>query len=248
MRRIFSVGMVLMMLACQSAWGGWRDLLDSVLGEGNSEQVKEVAAAALGNDEIAAALKEALVQGTSKAVTALGTQGGFLDDPAVRIPVPESLAPIERGLHALGKDQYADEFVTTMNRAAESAVPVAKDVFIDAVESMTLDDAKQILDGPDDAATTYLRRVGGERMGQRMLPIVAQATDDAGVTGAYKSLAEKAGPLGRFVDLEQLNLDKYVTDKALDGVFALVAAEEQRIRADPLARGTELLKKVFGSK
>ena len=248
MRRKLGMGMFLMALVCQSAWGGWRDFLDSVLGGTHSEQVKDVATAALGNDEIAAALKQALVQGTGKAVGVLGRPGGFLDDPSVRIPVPESLAVVEKGLRALGQDRYADEFVTAMNRAAESAVPVAKDVFIDAVENMSLDDAKQILDGPNDAATTYLRNVGGERMGQRMLPIVAEATANAGVTKAYKSLAEKAGPLARFVDLEQLDLDKYVTDKALDGVFALVAAEERRIREDPLARGTELLKKVFGSK
>ncbi len=161
MYRKLCAAIVLMILACQPTWAGWRDLLDSVLGGGDSKQIKAATGAVLQNDEIVAALKQALVQGAGKAVSALGAPGGFLDDPSVRIPVPESLSAVERGLRSLGQDRYADEFVTTMNRAAESAVPVAKDVFIDAVQNMSVTDAKQILDGPDDAATTYLRRVGG---------------------------------------------------------------------------------------
>jgi len=232
-------------LVLHNANAGWKDLLNSVIG---SDKTKQAAKAVLGNDEITAGLKEALMKGASSAVGALGKAGGFLDNPDVKIPLPGKLATLERGLRRIGKDKYAHEVVMTMNRAAESAVPLAKDVFVDAIKDMSVEDAKQILGGPNDAATSYLRDTGGTRLAEKMLPIVAQATGNTGVTKAYKNLLSKAGPVAKFVDLDSLDLDKYVTDKALDGVFTMVAAEEAKIRTDPQARSTDLLKKVFGSK
>lgn len=205
------------------------------------------AAAALGNDEIVAGLKEALAQGAQRSVSSLGRADGFLGNARVRIPLPEKLQMVESGLRAVGQGHYADEFITTMNRAAESAVPEASAILGDAIREMTVPQAKQILTGPDDAATRYFRDVGGERLAMQMRPIVGEATGRAGVTAAYKNMVAKAGPAATLMNLDALDIDRYVTDKALDGLFSLIADEEKRIRDDPVARGTDLLKKVFGS-
>ena len=139
-------------------------------------------------------MKEALGQGAETAIDALGRTDGFLGNRNVKIPLPDSVAKIEPILRSLGQSKYADEFVLTMNRAAESAVPEASAIIGDAIRDMTVKDAKQILNGPDDAATQYFRRVGEKRLETRMRPIVADATGRTGATKAYKRLAEQAGP------------------------------------------------------
>jgi hypothetical protein len=220
---------------------GWRGLLEQL----GTSPGASVADAALSNDEIVGGLKEALAQGAERAVSTLGRSDGFLGNADVRVPLPGRLSGVGSTLRTLGQGRYVDEFEHTMNRAAEAAVPEASAILGDAIRQMTVEDARAILDGPEDAATSYFREVGEERLTTRMLPIVSEATSNAGVTSAYKGLLDRAGPAASLVGAD-LDLDGYVTSKALDGLFFMIAAEEKRIRENPVARSTDLLKKVFG--
>ena len=238
------VGLVLVVLA-SAAHAGWRDMLEGVLG-GGSKDTASKAAAVLSNSDVSDGLKEALIKGARGAIDKLGQPGGFMNNPDVKIPLPGKLQTVEKGLRAIGQSKYADQFVGSMNSAAEAAVPLATDIFVDAIKQMSIEDAKSILSGPDDAATSYLKKVASGPLGEKLLPIVKESTDKVGVTNAYKSMTDKLGPLSNVVDTKSLDLDGYVTDKAMDGIFKYVAAEEKQIRQNPMARTTDLLKKVFG--
>ena len=236
------------LLASQPAAAGWSDYLDVIkesVPEGATGSVPTVSA--LTTDETVAGLKEALAQGTRFAVDQLGRDGGFLDNAQVKIPMPESLSWVDKSLRMVGQDQLADEFVASMNHAAEQAVPEAASIFGDAIQQMSLADANAILTGPDDAATQYFQTHTEAALTERMRPIVAEATASAGVTSAYKNMLGSAGGMTSLLPADATDLDAYVTDKALDGLFLMVAQEERRIRENPLARSTDLLKKVFGS-
>jgi len=244
--------MITLLLAClvasSPAAAGWSDYLDVLKQSApGGTTAQPPAATALNTNETAAGLKEALSQGTRFAVEQLGRDGGFLDNAQVRIPMPESLSWVEKSLRMAGQDRLADEFVASMNHAAEQAVPEAAAIFGDAIQQMSLADANAILTGPDDAATQYFRTHTGTALATRMRPIVSEATANAGVTAAYKNMLSSAGGLTSLLSGDATDLDGYVTDKALDGLFLMVAEEERRIRANPLARSTDLLKKVFGS-
>lgn len=221
-------------------------LLDSAKGPAGS------ATAGLSDGEIGAGLKQALSIGAERAVAVLGRDGGFLNDSSVRIPLPGMLGSAANALRAAGQGRYVDEFETTVNRAAEEAIPKTLDIVKDAVRNMTLQDVRGILGGGDDAATRFLRERAGESLQTAIRPIVSRATDAAGATAAYKSLKDRAdglvggfGALGGLVDTGSLDLDSYVTEKTLDGLFLKLAAEERRIRENPMARTTDLLKSVF---
>jgi hypothetical protein len=216
-----------------ASWGDFiKQQLDTLdTGSKGDSAVKSV----LSNDEVIAGLKQALEKGTEYAVNHLGKTDGFFANQSVKIPMPEKLATVEKTLRQLGQDKYADEFVLTMNRAAEQAVP------------LTIEDAKGILNGPDDAATAYLRKVGGEEMRQRIAPIVSEATDRTGVTRQYKQLFDKLGFLNSMFDPDDYDIDRYVTGKTMDGLFFMIAEEEKKIRQNPVERTTDLLKKVFGA-
>jgi hypothetical protein len=213
----------------------------------------------LSQDQIVAGLKEALAKGVSHAVTNLGQTNGFLNDVKVRIPLPESLVKVENGLRAVGQERLADEFVTTMNHAAEQAVPEAASVLADSVRQMTVSDARTILGGADTAATDYFRRAAETNLFLRFLPIVKKATSQAGVTASYKKMTEKIGGgtldslgelggfAGKILNQDALDIDSYITKKALDGLFVKIAEQEKLIRQNPAARTTEILQKVFGS-
>jgi hypothetical protein len=197
-------------------------------------------------------LKQALERGVQQAIVELGHDGGFLTNLAVRIPMPQKLATVDRTLRRFGENRLADDFVATMNHAAEQAVPEATAVFVDAVQHITISDATAILTGPDDAATQYFRVMTETNLHERFLPIVKSATDRVGVTSAYKRLLgalsgnQYLGALsGILLNNETVDIDSYVTDQALDGLFKMVAREEARIRRDPVARTTELLQRVF---
>jgi nitrogen-specific signal transduction histidine kinase len=153
------------------------------------------------------------------------------------------LRAIQRGLP--GQDKYADEFVLSMNRAAERAAPEAKAVFLNVIRNMTVPDAAGVIRGPDDAATSYFRRNSERELFQKFHPLVAQTTARVGVTRQYKKMVQRLAAELPF-DARQLDVDAYVTQKALDGLFLFVAQEEKRIRTDPAARTTEVLRKVFG--
>lgn len=205
------------------------------------------AATELTQDEIVRGLRETLSKGVQQAVASLGKPDGFLKNLDVKIPMPSQLQSAERVLRRLGQDRIADEFVATMNRAAEQAVPVAAGVFANAITNMTLTDAKAILTGPSDAATQYFRKTSESQLQEKFLPIVRDATAKTGVTAAYKNLLQQAGPVAAFLGTDAGDLDHYITQKALDGLFKMIAAEEKQIRENPLARSTDLLKKVFGA-
>lgn len=196
--------------------------------------------------EVAKGLREALEMGVANAVTKLGHEDGFLGNEAVRIPMPESLQKVESGMRKLGMGKQADELVATMNRAAERAVPEARMLLINATRKLTIEDAKKILTGPEDAATQYFRSQSGEQLAQRLLPIVARETKKLKLADYYNRFANRGVALG-LVREEDANLDEYVTRKALDGLFLVVAEEERAIRADPMESGKRLIKKVFGS-
>lgn len=228
--------------ALQAGWGDWLKKFEDALPAGTPADSKVTA---LSQTEIVAGLKEALHVGVERAVALLGQEGGFLNDAMVRIPMPESLQQVERGLRAVGQDALADEFVVSMNRAAEKAVPATTGILADTIKNMSLEDARGILDGPDDAATKYFRKQNEARLTGAILPIVQDATAQVGVTSAYKKMTGSLGFLTQFTDQGTPDLDAYVTQKTLDGLFLKLAQEEKLIRRDPLARSTELLEKVF---
>ena len=198
------------------------------------------------NTEAITGLKAALQKGSQAAVGALGRTDGFLGNPRVRIPLPESAQRAERLMRRMGMGRHADELIVTMNRAAEAAVPEAKQLMVDAVRKMTVQDAKGILAGGDTAGTDYFKRTTSRQLHDRFLPIVKQATAKVGVAQKYNEYAEKGASLG-VVKKQDADLDGYVTQKALDGLYLMVAEEEKKIRKDPVGAGTAIIKKVFGA-
>lgn len=200
-----------------------------------------------GEAEIAAGLKEALAQGVATAINTLGRTNGFWSNAAVRVPLPKNLAKAESTLRKLGMGARVDEFQLALNRAAEQAVPQVADVFGDAVRQMSLADARAILQGEPDAATLYFRRTAGTALEAKVRPYVEATTQKVGVTQKYKSLMSDYGPLLERAGFADTDLDGYVTGKAIDGLFFQIAAEEARIRRDPRARATELMRRVFGA-
>lgn len=196
--------------------------------------------------EAGSGLREALTRGAEFAVAQLGKQDGFLGNGKVRIPLPDSLHKIESTARKLGLSKQADELIETMNRAAEAAVVEAKPLLVNAVKQMSVKDAKDILSGPDDAATQYFKRTTSSGIGARFLPIVKKATAKVQLADKYNAYAGKAAKLG-LIDAKDANLDSYVTQKAMDGLFLMIAEQEKQIRADPVGTGSNLLKKVFGA-
>ena len=235
-------------LASTSVVGGWQDFLKQQVDsfqKGESSSVSSVASSALSNEDMIAGMKQALEKGVGYAVDNLGQVDGFLGNPKVKIPMPDKLQQLESLLRKFGQDELADQFVTTMNRAAEQAVPLTRDVLVTGVKELTVEDAKNIISGPDDAATSYLRKTGGEQLRTAIAPIVKNATDQAGVTRQYKNLFSNLGFMGGFMNPDDYDIDKYVTDKTMDGLFAMIAEQEKLIRENPVERTTDLLKKVF---
>ena len=198
----------------------------------------------LTESEIVDGLKEALEIGTSKAVTLVSEKNGYLKSPKIKIPLPENVQKVESILRNIGFASKVDKFELSMNRAAERAAPKAKSIFWNAIKKMSFSDARQILKGPEDAATQYFRKKTSTQLQDEFKPIVNQAMSEVGVTQAYKSLDRKIRALP-FTKSLSFDLDQYVTDKALDGLFLMLAEEEKKIRQDPTARVTDLLKKVF---
>lgn len=200
----------------------------------------------LSKSDASAGLREALTRGAGAAVDQLGKPGGFLDSERFRIPLPPALQKASSAMKMLGMGAQADELTTTMNRAAEAAVPEAKPLLINAVKSMTVEDAKGILTGGDDAATQYFRKTTHDQLSARFLPIVHQATAKLGLAEVYDRYAGQGARLG-LVKPEDAQLDPYVTGKALEALYVMIAEKEKEIRADPVGQGSKLLSKVFGA-
>jgi hypothetical protein len=193
---------------------------------------------------VAAGLKEALQIGSENAVALTGRRDGYFQNPAIKILMPERLRNLEQGLRTVGYGRQVDEFVLSMNRAAERAAPAAKQIFWGAIRDMSFDDARKILAGGDTAATDYFKVKTSDRLTTTFRPVVEQATDEVGVTRQYKQLLGQAQAIP-FLRLESLDIDRYVVGKALDGLFFVLGEEERKIRTNPAARATELLQEVF---
>jgi hypothetical protein len=200
----------------------------------------------ISNTEASSGLKQALTDGSAAAVAKLGAQGGFLDNPKVKIPLPPALQKIEAALRYTGMKKQADELVVAMNRAAEAAVPEAKTLLVESVRKMTLQDAKGILTGGETSATDYFRRTTEAQLTQRFRPIVKKHTDRVGLAEQYNSLAGSAAQLG-LIKEQQATVEGYVTQKALDGLYLMIAEQEKAFRANPLGAASDIVKRVFGS-
>ncbi|PPC79655.1 MAG: hypothetical protein CTY38_12650 [Methylotenera sp.] len=200
----------------------------------------------LSNTEATGGLKEALIQAAGKAVGQLGAVDGFLGNKEVKIPLPETMQKAEKAMRMFGMGKQADELVLKMNRAAEAAVPEAKALLVDSVKKMSVADAKAILTGGDDAATQYFKRTTSTPMAEKFLPIVKKATENVQLAQQYNKFAELGSKYG-MVKKEQANLEQYVTQKTLDGVYLMMAKEEATIRKDPVGQASNAIKKVFGS-
>jgi hypothetical protein len=200
----------------------------------------------LTNTEASSGLKTALIQGADKAVTALSKTDGFLGNEEVKIPLPDALKRTEKAMRMFGMGKQADELILKMNRAAEAAVPEAKALLVDSAKKMTVADAKAILTGGDDAATQYFKKTTSTQMAEKFLPIVKKATENVQLAQQYNKYAEIGSQYG-LVKKQQINLEQYVTQKTLDGVYLMMAKEEAAIRKDPIGQGSAILKKVFGA-
>ena len=200
----------------------------------------------LSNKDAVAGLKEALVKGAGNAVGKLGKTDGFLGNDKVKIPLPDSLQKVDGMLRKFGMSKYADELVVTMNRAAEAAVPEAKALLVKAVKDMSVQDAKGILSGGNTAATEYFRGKTSQPLAEKFLPVVQKATAKVKLADKYNQFTGKATKFG-LVDEKQANLENYVTQKTLDGLFVMMEEEEKAIRADPVGQTSKLLSKVFGA-
>jgi hypothetical protein len=227
--------------ACLAGCAGMPPELADVLGTAGG-----VGGAPPSELEIAQGLKEALSVGTERAVAHLGVRDGYWLNPGVNIPLPDSLRKVEKTLRTFGQGKVVDDFHLSLNRAAEAAVPEAAAIFGDAIRTMTLSDARRILNGPTNAATEYFRGRTQAALGARFQPIVAKATASVGATRKYKDLSARVSKV--MPGYQMQDLDAYVTERALTGLFKTLADEELRIRQDPAARSTALLKRVFGSR
>lgn len=201
----------------------------------------------LTNSEITSGLKDALRVGTETVVNQLGQLDGFNADPAIHIPLPDSLNQVKSALSAIGMSSMMDDLELKLNRAAEEATPPAKKLFWNAITSMTLDDVKGIYNGPDDSATRYFQNKMSAPLSVEMQPIVENALNQVGAVQAYDAVIGQYSSIP-FVPDVKADLNKYVVDKGMEGIFHYVAIEEAAIRNDPVKRTTDILQKVFGAK
>lgn len=196
--------------------------------------------------EVTKALKEALQQGATKGATQVSQLDGYFKNPEIKIPFPPDVQLVETKMRALGMGKQVDEFVVSLNRAAEDAAKQAAPIFVSAIQKMTIEDAYAILKGEPDAATQYLSRTTTPQLKEKFMPIVKSSLDKVNATRYY---ADLIGYYNRVPFVQKVNPDLtgYATDKAIQGLFVMIAKEEKNIRKDPLARTTDLLKKVFSS-
>ena len=227
-----------------TAWAqSWKDMAKQAA----DAIAKNPQATGLADTEIVQGLREALAKGTRNAVLQLGKTDGFWTSDRFRIPLPKTVVQADTLLRAGGYGPNIDELHLAFNRAAEKSVPVAADVFSQAVQKLTITDARNILSGPPDAATQYFRKTTGDSLRIQFKPLVAQVTAKAGLVQQYDKMIAKAGPLAALAG-GKADVNEYVTTKALDGLFLRVADEEKAIRTNPAARTSAILKKVFGAK
>lgn len=199
------------------------------------------------DSQIVGGLKEALTIGTDNAVSLVSVTDGYFANQAIKILMPDKIQKVADVLGKVGYQEQVDEFVLSMNRAAEKAAPKAKSIFVEAIKEMSFEDAKQILNGGDTAATDFFKGKTSANLYEEFKPIISSSMNDVGATRSYKEMMGKYTALP-FTSAESVDLDHHVTNKSLDGLFYMVGQEEKKIRTDPAARVTDLLKTVFGSK
>jgi len=225
-----------------SASAGWLDKLKDMVSGGDEEQQTQQA---LSTDDIGGGLKEALRVGTENVVSSLGKTDGFNLDPQIHIPLPAQLDQVKNVLGKIGMDSMLTDLETQLNRAAEIATPKAKQLFIGAINEMTLDDVMAIYNGPEDSATQYFKSKMSGPLAVEMKPVVDESLADVGAASSYEAAMERYNSVP-FVPKVDADLSNYVVDKGLDGIFYYLAKEEAAIRQDPAKRTTDLLKRVFG--
>ncbi|KAB2836312.1 MAG: DUF4197 domain-containing protein [Candidatus Brocadia sp.] len=238
MRKQHVVIMLAVILAAGTAYGGF---LSDLFKKGGIAASK----AKLDESTITAGLKEALAIATDKTVTSLSSLDGYFANKAVKILMPEKIQKVSDTLGKFGFQKQVDDFVLSMNRAAEKAVPVAREHFVDAIKQMTFKDATEILEGGDTAATDFFKKKTYNKLYDSFKPMISDSMDQVGVTNYYKDMMGKFTSIP-FVSAASVDLDDYVTNESLDGLFYMVGEEEKKIRKDPAARVTDLLKEVFG--
>ena len=200
----------------------------------------------LTNSDATSGLKAALARGTAAAIDSLGKNDGFLGNPLVKIPLPSYMENAAKIMRSLGQGTRLDELITSMNRAAEQAVPMAKTLLVKTVQAISIADAKNILSGGEGAATKFFAEKTRAPLGVQFLPLVTKATEKVGLADKYNSLAGKLQQFG-LVKPDDANIQKYVTGKSLDGLYLMIGEEEKKIRQDPVGTGSAILSKVFGA-
>ncbi len=246
MKKIVYIAVGVMMFSTTSMTAqNWKKIRSEAKAKANSVKTSGVAGVSgLSEDEVGRGLKEALNQGVKKGVTQLNKKDGYLKDPQIKIPMPDEAKKVEDKLRAMGQGAKVDEAIESMNRAAEDAAAGAKDIFVAAIKGMTLTDAMSILKGEDDAATKYLNKATHDELTKKFQPVIKVSLDKVGATKHWETVFGTYNKIP-FISKVNPDLEEYVTEKALTGLFIQVAKEELQIREDPMARGTNLLKKVF---
>jgi RNA binding exosome subunit len=236
MRKIMMLTLFALAMVASSVKAGFWDQAKEIITPASQESPDE--------STIVSGLKEALSQGAGNAVSSVAKLDGYFGNEAIKILMPEKIRTVADTLKKFGFQQQVDDFVLSMNRAAEHAAPQAKSYFVDAIKEMSFEDAQKILKGNDTAATDYFKAKMQDKLYAAFEPSVSSSMNEVGATRAYKNMMDKYTTIP-FVKAESLDLDHYVTEKSLDGLFYTVGQEEKKIRTDPAARTTDLLKKVF---
>jgi hypothetical protein len=246
--RLFIICLVLVLaagaaMASSSLLQKGSDALKSFGGGGENTAISGTGAQ-LPIADVVAGLKEALTLGSGHVVQKLGQTDGFYKDPQIHIPLPGKLATVKSALDKVGMGSYADDLELKLNRAAEAATPKARELFVNAISQMTFEDARQILNGPEDAATQYFRKTMSPDLAEAMAPVVDDSLAQVGAVQSYDNMMGKYADLPLVPDVKA-NLTDHVVDKGMDGIFHYMAKEEAAIRTNPVNRTTDLLKKVF---
>jgi hypothetical protein len=239
LKKVFSLTAALLMILISS------QIVFAGILEDIYKKLEAPAASSLSEDTIISGLKEALSTGTTKAVGLVSAENGYLRNEAIKILLPEKIQAMSEILRTAGYSKEVDAFILSMNRAAEKAAPKAKPILISAVKEMNFQDAKNILNGPNDAATQYFKEKTSTKLSEAFKPAISASMNKTGVTKSYKALKNRYLSVLPLSTTESIDLDNYVTRKALDGLFLMLGEEEAKIRTNPAARTTELLKKVF---
>ncbi|SIS72882.1 DUF4197 domain-containing protein [Neptunomonas antarctica] len=240
-------------LAASTSHAGWGDLLDSVKKTGGellqqpakNNSSTNISSSSLSSETLINGLREALAVGSERAIKLISAEGGYLNDPQIRVPLPAGLDKLAGPLRQFGMGEQVDQFEQSINRAAERAAPQATAILVDNIRSMSFEDARKIYEGSDDAATQYFREKAGPQIAALFKPEVDSALSEVGATRYYNDLASQAAQLPIVGQQVTGDLSSHVTKAALDGLFLKIAAEEKLIRDNPAARTTDLLKQLW---